>query len=413
MADQYFFEKYELIDEWTDVEPEENIVDEKEITTDEITEETINQFFHKDAAPYFESIGFANMRKLRYEYKIKIKESYGSYNDYELALEEPIDLGDVAGVYTDINYPWVGSQKDGNYGPPENYSWVGDWQTNVGGVFGVHRAINLNPNILYEKLGENELREYEVDYYRVLDARSGSSFSDFSFDIFEGNINRKIKLDTKITIYRIQKAGEFIETIVADDGTYPEDGPQDGFWWVKKGRYTYPAPELISPEVNYKAKAELPYFVFKLFEREEGDNRQYHARLRFGERSDLGDQVLVKKTAEDTTGWEYYNETAEEWQDYPEGGIEPETKVRYNLTEEEVELFGFGFYYWDATAFYEQEYGHGLPSQSRAIIIMVETDEVYELDIGGKKYKTDQLSIIETSNGEIGKIELRLINHSF
>lgn len=43
--------------------------------------------------------------------------------------------------------------------------------------------------------------------------------------------------------------GSFIETVIAEDGTYPADGIQDGYWYVKKG--------LAFPELKMKIDGQL------------------------------------------------------------------------------------------------------------------------------------------------------------
>ena len=38
--------------------------------------------------------------------------------------------------------------------------------------------------------------------------------------------------------YPWEDQGTYISTVIAADGTYPDDGSQSGYWWVKGARYT-------------------------------------------------------------------------------------------------------------------------------------------------------------------------------
>ena len=67
-----------------------------------------------------------------------------------------------------------------------------------------------------------------------------------------------------IRIVERHSKGELLETNVVKDSSYPVNGPKDGYWWVRKGPYTIPPPELISPEnafmLNRKTGEEMPIF---------------------------------------------------------------------------------------------------------------------------------------------------------
>ena len=213
-----------------------------------------------------------------------------------------------------------------------------------------------------------------------------------------------------VDLRKIITKGALLETNVIKDHTYPANGHKNGYWWIRKGLYTIPAPALISPdnahEVNKKDGDEMPYLVFELTPRETNDSNLYHVRARLGFRSDFADYELYLGSKEDVSNWEYYDGST--WQSFPPGGVSANTKVRI---KPDVESFEFGFYYWDCTA-YNSQWGYGVSSEHRVIIVLDETDGVYVLVVNGIQYNAINLKISESSNGETGLINIVLSNNN-
>ena len=213
-----------------------------------------------------------------------------------------------------------------------------------------------------------------------------------------------------VNIVKKYSKGALLETDVIRNGTYPVNGYKNGYWWIRKGKYTIPAPAIISPdnahEVNKKDGDEMPYLVFELTPRETNDSNLYHVRARLGFRSDFADYELYLESKEDVSNWEYYDGST--WQSFPPGGVSANTKVRI---KPDVESFEFGFYYLDCTD-YNSEWGYCVSSEHRVIIVLDETDGVYVLVVNGIQYNAINLKISESSNGETGSINIVLNNHN-
>ncbi|AZO95286.1 hypothetical protein [Halocella sp. SP3-1] len=224
------------------------------------------------------------------------------------------------------------------------------------------------------------------------------------------DVTHRIYLGETYKIYKHQYQGSLLAEDVIKDHRYPRNGPKDGYWWVRKGPYTIPAPAIISPdnayEINKKDGDEMPYLVFQLTPRENNDRNLYHVRVRMGFRSDFADYELYLESKEDTSGWEYYNGSS--WQSFPSSGVSANTRVRIKPA---VDNFEFGFHYWDCTA-YNSRWGYGVSSEYRMIIVLDETEGIYVVSINGIQYNPISLKISESSNGETSSIDIVLSNHN-
>ena len=244
-------------------------------------------------------------------------------------------------------------------------------------------------------------------YVSFFDPKSGDIYMQVTDIIYHGTsgvgVHETINYDT------VYSRGGFIETLVRNE-TYPVNGAKNGYWWIRKGKYTIPAPTIIIPgnsfEVNKKDGDDMPYLVFELTPRETNDSNLYHVRARLGFRSDFADYEVYLESKEDVNNWEYYDGST--WQSFPPCGVSANTKVRI---KPDVESFEFGFYYWDCTA-YNSQWGYGVSSKHRVIIVLDETDGVYVLVVNGIQYNAINLKISESSNGETGSINIVLSNHN-
>jgi len=211
-------------------------------------------------------------------------------------------------------------------------------------------------------------------------------------------------------IKRVDSKGKLLQENTILDDSYPVDGPKDGYWWVRKGLYTIPAPILISPEnakiINKEDADVMPYLVFELVPREENDSNLYHVRARIGIRSDFQEYTEIFDSKNDTTSWEIYDGV--NWVSFPQEGVPAGTKCRI---KPDINLYKFGFYYWDATA-HNPQWGYGINAKHRMIIVVDDTDERYVLSIAGRDYKAMQLNVSESANGELGSINITLSNHN-
>lgn len=361
MIREFFYHKHELIEE---IKTEGNgHTDQKIIKTDEILKpDRAGVILEEDA------LGRNEYRKYRVDYRvIKTGTFAGTYDEHEIELEqEHLQIIDGFKMIPEKNFE------------------TGDH---------------------FFKEENGEIIELELTDYQLTNVWAAFSYN-WKITMLEFERKNEIKLK-EIELFLYQEKGPLIEIIVADEGTYPINGPAGGFWWVKGIEYTLPAPELISPEINFKALEAIPEFEIKIKKREEGDSRKYHARIRIAQRSDMRNSNFVFESKEDQEGWQFYNEGTDEWEPFPQEGVNPETRVKYqpDISPD------FGFYYWDAAAWHE-EFKYGLDAISRAIIIIVETDQVYELTIRGIPYRATGLEIIESANGEIGSIRIQLINEN-
>lgn len=260
-------------------------------------------------------------------------------------------------------------------------------------------ARSLYGKSLYRSLSQTEIEELEFGTF--------SATGDTLYIILLKKATLKLKVRKIVKKY---SRGVLLETNVVKDSSYPVNGPKDGFWWVRKGPYTIPPPELISPKnafmLNRKTGEEMPSFEFLLVPREIDDQNLYHARIRIGTHSDFSDYDVYLESKEDTTGWECFLDG--KWVPFPAEGVPAGTRVRINP---KIEAIGFGFWYWDATA-YNPNWGYGASSQHRLIIVIDEADRPFIVSINGISYNPLELRVSESSNGELGSIEIVLSNHN-
>lgn len=252
---------------------------------------------------------------------------------------------------------------------------------------------------VYRSLSQTEIEELEV---RNFSATGGRVYS-----ILLKKATLKLKVRKIVKKY---SRGALLETNVVKDSSYPKNGPRAGFWWVRKGPYTIPPPELISPEnafmLNRKTGEEMPSFEFLLVPREIDDQNLYHARIRIGTHSDFSDYDVYLESKEDTTGWEYFYKN--EWVPFPPEGVPAGSRIR---VRPEIENVKFGFLYWDAAA-YNPKWAYGMNSEHRLIIVIDEADRPFIVSINGISYNPLELRVSESSNGELGSIEIVLSNHN-
>lgn len=259
---------------------------------------------------------------------------------------------------------------------------------------------DIHGKSVYRSLSQTEIEELEFGFFS---ATGGRVYGIISF--------KKATLKLKVTeIVKKHSRGALLETNVVKDSSYPKNGQRAGFWWVRKGPYTIPPPEPISPEnafmLNRKTGEEMPSFEFLLVPREIDDQNLYHARIRIGTHSDFSDYDVYLESKEDTTGWECFLDG--KWVPFPAEGVPAGTRVRINP---KIEAIGFGFWYWDATA-YNPNWGYGASSQHRLIIVIDEADRPFIVSINGISYNPLELRVSESSNGELGSIEIVLSNYN-
>lgn len=354
MANYYWYDKYELKEEWN--REEEGAISEEVITDSDITKTNVSG--EGLGGLYGYSDGDVHIG-----YSTKSNDIHG-YSDYYLSLDPA------------VSYP-IDTEDD-------VYDWFTGW--------------------------------YDDTYYNQGDAIAEGYITYSDGGKVYWNVTSLITLDSTYMIYYHAEKGDLLEEDIVKDDTYPKNGYKDGFWWVRKKLFTIPAPVLISPDNAFVLEEgdDIPYFVFELQGRDiippiDEDNNSYHVRLRMGEDSDFKSGLIVEKESkEDQSGWEYYNETSEAWESFPSGGVPAYTKVRY---QPDLSSLKFGFFYWSATA-HNPSWGYGANSITRSFISVVNAgDRLYILSINGKEYRAVDLSVKESSNGELGNIEFTLMNH--
>lgn len=366
MAD-YFYDKYALIIDYEEV-PETVKIPEKSYTvyTDNVIEENLSN----------KGITMTYDQGLYYQYKFK--------SSYSVQVRRK---------YTDTI---------------KDHMFVLSGDTNG-------ETVPLN-SYIYRKISDYEI-EMHRPYFRTYDVKRPAGLN-LILKVQKHAILRleRRKMTTGggteevIRIVERHSKGELLETNVVKDSSYPVNGPKDGYWWVRKGLYTIPPPELISPEnafmLNRKTGEEMPSFEFLLVPREIDDQNLYHVRIRIGTHSDFSDYDVYLESKEDTTGWECFLDG--KWVPFPAEGVPAGTRVRINP---KIEAIGFGFWYWDATA-YNSNWGYGVSSQHRLIIVIDEADRPFIVSINGISYNPLELRVSESSNGELGSIEIVLSNHN-
>ena len=369
MSDLYFYDKYALIIDYEEVPETVEIPEESYIVySDNVIEENLSN----------KGITMTYDQGLYYQYNFK--------SSYSVQVDK---------VYTDTI---------------KSYRFVLSGDTNG-------ETVPLN-SYIYRKISDYEI-EMHRPYFRTYDVKRPAGLN-LILKVQKHAILRleKRKMTTGggteevIRIVERHSKGELLETNVVKDSSYPKNGPRAGFWWVRKGPYTIPPPELISPENAFvlnllnKEEEQPLYFEFRLVPREKDDQNLYHARVRLGPRSDFSDYDVYLESKEDTTGWEYFLDG--KWVPFPPEGVPAGSRIR---VRPEIENVKFGFLYWDATA-YNSNWGYGVSSQHRLIIVIDEADRPFIVSINGISYDPLELRVSESSNGELGSIEIVLSNHN-
>ena len=373
---EFYWRKYDITEDWTEEETDDTM-ESRTIKTKNIEEE---QSPPEDYL-YFSDL-YTSISGVRFEYEIQEQAVYGSYSDNILKIKD--------------SYPEIINRTER---PIEFNFETGDsyWPSPYGGRY------FDEPTPVYA-FDNGVLTEYRTTFFDVKDYRPGSTFADWRFTQAEFDAVKKLSLE-ELTIHRNVVKGALVDEIIAEEGDYPIDGIQGGFWWVRGDEYTIEPPELISPEALFKANEKVNYFEFKLKERQTTCPGNYHARLKVGTRSDFQETLFIADTTQDRSNFEYFNGSS--WQPFPSGGVDGETRVRYYVPE--TVDWQFGVYFWSAQGWHSF-WGYGPLANFRSIILLTETDEVYQLFVGGIEYKANNLTVLESSNGEIGKINIRLLN---
>lgn len=175
MAEQYYYDKHEIDYYWDEIS--DDSIDSKKMYSDQ-TSTTDN------------SSG-------------QITDSFlpTSYEGYEIVADSS------TGGYTSYKFSYTG----------DSATWDIE---NDGGP---------NEDKYYHKESPTKIKELVVDY--VITDSSGN------IDEVTYHYEDIIELDP-YTIYKHREKGSYIETIVANDGSYPDDGIEDGYWWVKGDKPT-------------------------------------------------------------------------------------------------------------------------------------------------------------------------------
>ena len=138
-------------------------------------------------------------------------------------------------------------------------------------------------------------------------------------------------------------------------------------------------------------------FIFKLDEDTDNSATKYHARIRFDDFSTmLSPDVYESKDEQDD--WYYWD--GNDWLAFPSAGVDPDTIVKY------IKMCNLGQWYWDIASW--DDYGYGYVGSAYKFKVTINVTGPYILNIGGGiyegNYKAFELSVVETSNGEIGTI---------
>lgn len=257
--------------------------------------------------------------------------------------------------------------------------------------------------------------EYKVDSLYLFPKGSSAGGYDLiltilrKLDLKEVSDEATFEEGDETIIHKEYSRGELLETDLVKNDSYPKNGPgpDKEFWWVRREKYTIPPPILKSPENGYRINEgdEFPSLIFELVEREENDSNSYHARVRISERTDFTSETSEFESKEDLTNWEYYD--GNNWVSFPAGGVPANTEVKF--TPPNTDMLDFGFYYWSASAF-NSKWGYGRSANARLLLSLQETDRKYLLMINGNKFDALSLEVSETCNGELGQMNIELLN---
>lgn len=358
MADYYWYDKYDVNEKWTDSPASnEQVIGSKYLfSTGNIIESTpdIDGEYPYGRTP-FESYGF---------------EAYATYGDYKSNHFKMINELTMVEAHN------------------RGFIYIINEQRTIDGH-----------NVILEILRGYTTYYYNGRYYWVADKR----IKLFDYDQPTSEWPK---------VYNVGTRGQLLETDLIKPNTYPIDGIRDGFWWVRKEPYTYPPPILLSPKNGYIVRIdegeEVPYLVIELQERFAGsDSNLYHVRISMGFNSDFKGTDLIFESKIDNSMFEYSTDEGANWNPFPSGGVPALSWVRI---KPDTALFGFGFYYWSATA-YGSQWGYGKQASPRMLISITDTDDVYFLTINGKRYYAKDIMVKESSNGEISNVNFTLLNN--
>lgn len=354
---QYWYDKYALIQEYVEsTEPGSFKIQTENVLTEDLGEYAIT-------VTISDNFWFHNHFKTAYD--VKTKTQYGDFNACELILSgEEKPIGDVHGQ--DVFYKF--------------------------------------DTITYNRQRHTGLFEYRV-YSKIIIPRDPLPPT-ITVDL---QIMKRVYLE-EISIFERNAPGGLLEKDLILDDSYPIDGPKNGYWWTRKGLYTIPPPILISPQnslwVNIVEGEEIPHLTFQLVPREANDSNLYHVRVRLGTQTDfLTHNIERFESKEDLTGWEILEGT--EWVPFPAEGVPAGTICRI---KPDTSKYEFGFIYWSATA-HNPQWGYGAEAQHRMIIIVDDAGK-FVLMINGRRYNPMQLNVSESSNGELGSMDIVLDNHN-
>ncbi|SDM21168.1 hypothetical protein [Halarsenatibacter silvermanii] len=368
----YYWDKYDLFEEWVDHEPGE-YVDTRSVNTGGLSREHFKSWevFSQDSS----RISFMTLGAKAGSSKV------------ELSGDNPKLTGRL----------------DEDRFPEFNFS-VNRISTEM------YRS---SAKVYYHESGNSfrpsgDILEADISWIRVYDKRWDSWFTDWRISHIRVENIKKLSLEKK-TEYKTRDIGNWLETVLAPSGTYPRKGSQGGYWWVRGKEYTIEIPELIYPENGADFEEGPNHFEFELKERLFDCPGNYHARIRVGRRSDFNITTFMADSTRsaDRGNFEYWN--GDVWESFPSGGVAGDTKVRYTVPGS-VDWDSFAFYYWDAIA-YNSDFGYSPPARYRSFLNLGDTDDVYLLLINGIPYPANRLKLVESSNGRIGRMDIRLLNY--
>jgi len=371
----YYWRKFELNEEWVDSEPDEYID-----TRTGATGQVIRQNYDPSWI-VFDNLGdyVTRMNEFRTDYSVS--ETSSGYSLGRSGVTPTI-------TSTTTDRPNFNFQAEFDHG----LSYTG-WY-------------NSNENIYFYHNGN--LIEADINWFRTYDRKWDSTFNRWQFSHWSLNNLRKMSLAEKQQ-WLVREIGDWIDTVLAPAGSYPIEGEQGGYWWIRGEEYTIEIPELIYPDIGAEYVSGPEHFEFELKERMSDCPGNYHARLRVGMRSDFNRRLFFADThnSSDRSNFEYWDGSS--WASFPSGGVDGDTRVRYTVPAG-VSWQPFTVYYWDAMA-YHPAFGFSPPALFRSFLNMGDTDEFYLLLINGIPYKANSLRLVESSNGRIGRMDIRLLNY--
>jgi hypothetical protein len=363
MADYYWYDKYAVSYSYKlEVGSGEQAIDSKYLIPNDVA-----------FTEYGDFGGGQSFQQFYEDYDIEPYATYGDYQSYEFVLKNPISWGDAqtSGIKVYV--------QDGLYNIDGNYI--------VLALQSGYATYAYNLRAYWTISGEHKIVP----------------------GLFEGGLSDSDYVDR---VYRVGVKGDLLETDLIKPNTYPSNGIKNGFWWIRKEPYTYPPPILINPKNAYILRLdegdEVPYFIFKIQERFPGaDNNLYHVRMRLSHNSDFKQTTAVFESRTNPGLFEY-STNGDLWQAFPAEGVPALSWIRI---KPDPEIFDFGFYYWSAIV-YGSQWGFGRPAQPRILVVVTDSDDVYFLTINGKRYYAKDMSVKQSSNGEISNLTFTLLNNN-